>query len=125
MRLVSWDALGLLISATRTAHIQTPHASAPLWCIRSRSKEERLRTGPVSRGVRLLNKLREVHQKPWTVEGHYLSGQESVWISFTRSRSETCIIFKDPSTGTWTIEPAVYTDLGLPGDAAEWLSSLL
>lgn len=71
VRLVSWDAVQDVISISKARTLMTAHAAAPLWAIRCRTEEERARTGPVSRSVRLLNLWREQRGASFKVEGHY------------------------------------------------------
>lgn len=108
VRLVSFEAVQMLIQAARAQPLQTEHSGAPLWAIRCRSAEERARTGLVARAARILNDFREARGSPWRVEGHYKSNQESVWISRTSLATEKWLINKCPTTGTWSIDEGVF-----------------
>lgn len=77
VRLTSRDAVQDIISVFKERTLTTFHAAGPLLAIRCRSKEERARTGPVSRSVRLLNLWREQQGASFNIEGHHKRGQES------------------------------------------------
>lgn len=55
LRLNSWDVVSWLVAAFKEDRRPSAHSSGPLYCIRGRSREERARTGPVARAVRLVN----------------------------------------------------------------------
>lgn len=125
IKLTSWDAVQDIISVFKERTLTTLHAAGPLWAIRCRSKEERARTGPVSRLVRLLNLWREQQCASFKIEGHYTRGQESTWISWSRFETEQCILYRGPHSGVWHIDSNIFAAVGLPGTAAEWLANLL
>lgn len=127
VRLVSFEAVQILVQALRSRPVRSSHSTGPLWAIRCRSAEERARSGPVARAVRILNDFRESRGCSWRVEGHYRRGQESVWVSKTSFATERWIISKDPVSEVWQIDEEVFADLGVGSlsEASEWLAALL
>lgn len=48
-----------------------------------------------------------------------------MWVSTTAFATERWLISKNPQTDAWQIDSFVFRDLGIEGDAAEWLAPLL
>lgn len=117
------DAVQSFMSAIRKALIRTPHSSDILWCIRFRSVEDLLRTAPFSRALYLPHKNREAIAALWTIERHHAINQDSVWAS--RTPLEQCLLHRNATTGIGSIEPDIFSALGMPGEAAEWLARIL
>lgn len=125
LRLNSWDVVSWLVAAFKEGRRPSAHSSGPLYCIRARSREERARTGPVARAVRLVNIHRAGRQHRWRVEGHYKRGQESLWVSWAAFKQEACLMYRDEATAVWNMDEQVYAVLGMAGSAKEWHASLL
>lgn len=86
---------------------------------------------PIGRAVKALNgfleEARQRGRRPlWFVEGQYLPGQEAVFVSFDRFKTDAKLMYRDME-GTWHIDDGVFEVLDLDTeDAAQaWLASLL
>lgn len=60
------------------------------------------------------------------VEGHYRQGQAAVYVKFPEQQQQESIILARDGAGVWSIDPIIFSKMGVPDTCAEeWLATLL